>query len=184
MHEDHEQRDDDDDPAQALAPAAGHHGEPVAPGEARLVSGKPDGGSGLRDHAACGLFGDEREESIFEARTVARARILAGLEAQFFERAFGDEPAMRDDADAVGHAFGDFKDMRGHDDRAAGADALAQHAFDLAGGAGIEPGQRLVENDQLRLVNERAGQRHLLPHALGKTFAALVGMRRELEPAK
>ncbi len=106
----------------------------------------------------------------------------AGLQPQFFERAFGDEPAVRDDADAVGHALGHFKNVRGHDDGAAGARALAQHGLDLARRAGVETGQRLVQNDHARLVHQRAGERHLLPHAFGKSFAAFVGMRRELEP--
>src|SRR5271155_2956721 len=52
MHEDDETGDGDDGAAQPLAPAAGHHGEPIAPGEARLVAGKPDGTARLSDHAA------------------------------------------------------------------------------------------------------------------------------------
>ena len=117
-------------------------------------------------------------------RIGARRFVVAGLEPQFFEGAFGDEPAVGDDADAVGHALGDFKNMRGHDDGAAGAHAFAQNAFDLTRGAGIEPGQRFVENDQLRFVNERAGQRNFLPHALGKSFAAFLRMRRKIEPVQ
>ena len=68
--------------------------------------------------------------------------------AQLVERAFGDQPAAGDDADAVGHALGDLEDVRGHDHGAAGGDALAQHVLDLARRAGVEAGQRLVENDQ------------------------------------
>ncbi len=63
-------------------------------------------------------------------------------------------------------------------------DALAQHVLDLTRRAGIEPGERFVENDHLRLVNERAGERHFLPHALGKTFAAFVRMREKIEPVQ
>ena len=190
MHEQDEDRDGDDGAAQALAPAAAHHGEPVAPGETPLMLGqttascraaaimplpparRPARGKclrGSRDRPHCGG---------------GRRFVLAGLEPQLFERAFGDEPAVGDDADAVGHALGDFKNVRGHDDGAAGAHAFAQDAFDLARGAGVEPGQRFVENDQPRLVNERAGQRHFLPHALGETFAAFLRMRRELEPVQ
>ena len=188
MHEDDEDRDGDDDAAQALAPAAAHHGEPVAPGETPLVPGKPDGAAGLCDHAAsAGSATSARKVSSRLALSLAAApdvSCLAGLEPQLFERAFGDELAVGDDADAVGHALGDFKNVRGHDDGAAGANALAQNAFDLARGAGVEPGQRLVENDQPRLVNERAGERHFLPHALGETLAAFLRMRREFEPVQ
>ena len=61
-------------------------------------------------------------------------------------------------------------------------DALAQHVLDLARGAGVEAGQRLVEDDQPRVVDQRAGERHLLPHALGEALAALVRVRRKPEP--
>ena len=91
---------------------------------------------------------------------------------------------MRDDADAIGHALGDFENVRGHDDGAAGARALAQHRLDLARGAGVETGQRLVQNDHARVVNQRAGERHLLPHALGEALAALARMRRKAEPVQ
>ena len=44
-------------------------------------------------------------------------------------------------------------------------------------------GQRLVEDDESRIVNERASERHLLPHALGETLATLVRVGAEREPA-
>ena len=114
---------------------------------------------------------DQREEDVFQA---GRRRCPALL-AQFGERALGDQPAVRDDADALGHPFGDFEDMRRHDRRCAPrAHAFQQHVLDLARGRGVEPGQRFIEDDQLRVVDQRAGQRHLLPHALGKALAALV----------
>ena len=36
---------------------------------------------------------------------------------------------------------------------------------------------------QLRIVHERAGKGHLLPHALGKSLATLMRMRLEAQPA-
>ena len=129
-------------------------------------------------HAACDLFGDQREEGVLQARVA-----LAGLDPQLVERALRDQPAAGDDADAVGHALGDFEDVRGHDHGAAGRDPLAQHVLDLPRRAGVEAGQRLVEDDQPRVVDQRAGERHLLPHALGEALAALVRVRREPEPA-
>ena len=72
---------------------------------------------------------------------------------------------MGEDPDAVGHALGNFENMRGHDDGAAGGNALAQHVLDLAGAASIEAGERLVEDDQSRIVHQRAGERHFLLHA-------------------
>ena len=123
-------------------------------------------------------LGDQREEGVFEA-----GGGFAGLVAQFVERALGDQAPAGDDADAVGHALGDFENMRGHDDGAAGGDALAQHVLNQAGGAGVEAGERLVEDDQLGIVHQRAGERHLLPHAAGKSLAALMCVRLEAEPA-
>ena len=53
--------------------------------------------------------------------------------------------------------------------------------LDVTRGYRIEPGQRFVEDDQAGIVDQRAGQRHLLAHALGKSLAALVEMRRKAE---
>ena len=122
------------------------------------------------------------------AVAVRRAGLLAGLfadlPAQFVQRALRDEPAAGDDADAIGHALGDLQDMRGHDDGAAGLDVLAQHGLDLAGGAGIEAGERLVEDDELGLVHQRAGQRHFLAHAFREAFAAFIGVRSETRASR
>ena len=72
--------------------------------------------------------------------------------------------------------------MGGHDDSDAGGHLLFQHILDLPGGTGIEAGQRLVEDDQARVVHQRTGERHLLQHALAEAAATLVGMRPEAEP--
>jgi len=100
---------------------------------------------------------------------------------QLSKRAFGDQLSGRDDADAVGHAFGDFENVGGHDYGAAGADPLLQQSLDVTGGERIEAGERLVQDDQARVMHQRAGQRHLLAHALGKSLAALVQMRLQPE---
>ena len=118
------------------APAARrHHRQPVPPGEAEFVTGEPGEGAGLA-HAATA-------RSATRARKVSSrvAALLPACRRKLLERAFGDQPAAGDDADAVGHALGDFEDVRRHDDGAAGGDVLAQHGLDLPGGAGIEPGE-------------------------------------------
>jgi hypothetical protein len=111
-----------------------------------------------------------------------RARGMRLRESQNRRRRRQRHPPVRNDADAVGHAFGYLQDVRGHDDGAAGAHAFAQHVLHLPRGAGIEPGQRLIENDDARPVHQRTGERHLLAHALGKALAALIGMAGEIEP--
>ena len=86
-----------------------------------------------------------------------------------------------DDADAVGHALGDFEDVRRHDHGARRTGRAPAAILDLARGQRVEPGERLVQDDQARIMHQRAGQRHLLPHALGKSLAALV---RDAAPAR
>ena len=130
-------------------------------------------------HAGTASFDDQRQERVFERRGA-----FAGLAVQLVERALGDQPAAGDDADAVGHALGDFQDMRGHDHGAAVRDALAQHRFDLTRGRGIEAGERLVEDDHARVVHQRAGERHLLAHALGESLATFVDVAAEIEPVQ
>ena len=85
-----------------------------------------------------------------------------------------------DDADAVGHAFGDFENMRGHDHGAAGANPVAEQSLDVTRGHRVKAGERLVQDDQPRVVHQRARQRDLLAHALGKSLAALVQMRLQV----
>ena len=43
-------------------------------------------------------------------------------------------------------------------------------------GHSIEAGQRLIKNDQLRIVNQRTGKGHLLTHAFRKSLTTLVEM--------
>jgi hypothetical protein len=115
----------------------------------------------------------------FEAGVVA-----AVLLAQLGERALGDQPAGGDDADPVGHPLGDLQNMRRHDHRAAGANAIAEQSLDVTRRQRIEAGQRLVEDNEPGIVHQRARQRHLLAHALGKSFAAFVQMRFQPERHK
>jgi hypothetical protein len=45
----------------------------------------------------------------------------------------------------------------------------------------VEPGQRLVQDDQAWIMHQRAGECDLLAHPLGKALAALVQVRLEPE---
>src|SRR5258708_16433026 len=67
---------------------------------------------------------DQRDEQVFETDIGA-----AVLLAQFGERALGHQASRRNDSDPVGHALGDFENMRCHDHGAAGADPLAQQSL-------------------------------------------------------
>ena len=72
--------------------------------------------------------------------------------------------------------------MRRHDDGAAGAHTFLEHVLHLPRRTGVETRERFVENDELRVVHQCAGQRHFLPHAFGEAFAALMRMGRQTEP--
>ena len=76
---------------------------------------------------------------------------------QVLRRGQGDQSPMRQDGDLVA-IFGFADVLRGHDQRAThlaqpaelGPDPLAQHR--------IEPGRRLVDKEQQRIVDQGAGQ--------------------------
>ena len=132
--------------------------------------------------AESGALTPRRSRATSVRNTSSRLPPRPARRLQLGERALGDQAAARQHADALGHALGDFEDVRGHDDRAAGADARLQHVLHLPRGAGVEAGQRLVEDDEARVVDQRAGERHLLAHAAREALAALVGVRTEAEP--
>jgi hypothetical protein len=115
------------------------------------------------------------KEDVLEAH-LAELRAGVGGGAQLRKRSFADEAALGDYADTIGHAFGNVENVGGHDDRHAARDVLAQHRLDLARGARIEAGQRLVEDDEVGLVDEGAGERHLLAHPLGEALATGDGL--------
>ena len=75
------------------------------------------------------------------------------------------QAALVQDADAVGRALDLGEDVAGDEDRAAvlavGVDRLAH----LADPVRIEPADRLVEDQQVRLVDERADEAQFLAHA-------------------
>src|SRR5580698_5982151 len=127
---------------------------------------------------SCGalVLRGEAEKYLFEARMIAAARA-----AQLIERSLGDQPAVLDDADAVGEALGDLQYVRGQYDRRPLPDAGREQIFDLAGDRGVEAGQRLVKHQQPWLVNERARQRDFLFHAARKALAALASMLPKAE---
>ena len=169
-------KDDQPDDRAALAPAAGrHHRQPFAPCQPDFVPGKPGQGRGGAHAAAASTSTSAMNMS---SRLVS---FLPFCWRNSVKRAFGDKPSRRDDADAVGHAFGHFQNMRGHDHGAAGAHAFLQQSLDVARGYGVEAGERFIQDDQPRVVHQRSGQRHLLAHALGKSLAALVQMRLQPE---
>src|SRR4051812_46083648 len=62
-----------------------------------------------------------------EEHVLQRQLVRAGAGAKLGERAFGEQAAVVDDADAVGEPFGDLENMGGDDDGGAIADLLLEH---------------------------------------------------------
>src|SRR5262249_48913344 len=116
------------------------------------------------------------KEQVFERRILA-----AGPQAKLAERALGQQAAGLDDADAIDQPLRHIEDVRGENDGAAGPRSVVQQVLDLARDRGVEAGQRLVEDQQLGIVQERAGERRLLFHAARKALAALVAVRPQVE---
>ena len=103
------------------------------------------------------------------------------MRLQLVETAFGQKLSILDDADAVGHALGDFEDVGGEDDGCAAFDALADQVFHQTAGGGVETCQRFIQHQQFRLVDQRAGEDGLLLHPARKRFAAVVAIVPQAE---
>ena len=80
-----------------------------------------------------------------------------------------------DQGDGITQLLGLLHDVRREDDRAPGPleveDQLA-HDLDVHR---VEPGERLVEDDQVGIVDHGPQDLHLLAHALRQRFASLAG---------
>ena len=69
---------------------------------------------------------------------------------------------------------------RRHQDREAATEELGEQLPELAPRHGIDAGRRLVEQEDPRLVHERAGERELLLHAARQPIGAAGAERRQL----
>lgn len=71
--------------------------------------------------------------------------------------------------------------MRADDDGGAGGGAAAHGLLDHADALGVEPGQGFVEQQHLRIVDEGAGDRHLLTHSARQVVGKRVALLGEIE---
>ena len=74
---------------------------------------------------------------------------------------------MADDGDLVTELFGHFQHMGGEEHGLAFGGVLLHHLLQVEAGLRIEAGHRLIEDPDLRFVDERAHEHDLLPHAVG-----------------
>src|SRR5437763_4655331 len=101
---------------------------------------------------------DQRERDVALPGTRANRRHFA------IEHFF----AARDDAHRVAHSLGVLHHMRAEDDRLAAPLELDHRAFQCLRVDRIETAERLVENDEIRIMDERRDELHLLLHAAGQ----------------
>ena len=91
----------------------------------------------------------------------------------------GQDAALAHQRDARA-ALGFVEVGRGHDDRDALRQELGEQAPEFAARHRVDAGGRLVEQDDLRLVDQRARQRELLLHAARQAVGEPRAERRQL----
>ena len=119
----------------------------------------------------------ELEEHILERRGIA----AMGVRPQLGEGALGDQATRLDHADPLGHPLGHVQDVRRQDHRPAARDMRVEQVLRQTRGLGVESGQRLVEDQQAGVADQRTGQHELLSHAAREGLATLRRMRHEAE---
>ena len=155
----------------ACAAAAGrHHRQPVAPGEAASRARANQASVPARAHAAAASCADQGRGTCL--RGWCRSGRSARRSSSSVPSAISRPPAMTPMRSAMRSATSRMCVVMMTVPPA--RTRSLQHVLDLARGAGVEAGQRLVEDDQPRIVDQRAGERHLLAHALREALAALV----------
>ena len=99
------------------------------------------------------------------------------------ERAVLHDPARLEDHDPVGQGVGVDRVVGDEQaDAVEGGQVAAQVAADLAAGAGVEGGQRLVEQQQAGLGGQRPGQRDPLGLAARQGPGPVAGVVGEADP--
>ena len=121
------------------------------------------------------------EKDVFET---AGVQAIAAPGAEFVHCADGDEFPLSDDADTVTHALGDFEDVGGEDDGHAPAGQLAEDVFDKPGAFWIEADGGFVEDEQGRVMDERARKGGLLLHPVREGVDQIVGVAFEAKQAE
>ncbi|MOA24058.1 hypothetical protein D3C78_1447190 [compost metagenome] len=99
--------------------------------------------------------------------SIADAHRQSGVLAQFGQAAGGQQPAPGEDRGAVDVRLDAGQHMGAEDDPGALRAQAVQPLVQLDGGDGIEADGGFVEQQQLRLAEQRLGQAEALAHALG-----------------
>ena len=97
---------------------------------------------------------------------------------------FGEDPAVVDQQDVRRHRLDLVQDVARHDDALAGAGPLADQADRLAARDRVHPPQRLVEDQQLRVVDDRLRELHALAHPFAVGADLLVRGVEEIDDSE
>src|SRR5699024_7102414 len=92
-----------------------------------------------------------------------------------------DEAAVVDDDEIVDEAFDEVELMAGEEDRGTRGGKVGEDAEGAFDGYGVETGERFVEDERLRVVNESRGDLDLLLIAEADRFEGVGGCALELE---
>ncbi len=106
------------------------------------------------------LLLDELGEDAFEIGELQGGLQLGGW-------GVGEDLSFGDDDDAIADQLDDFEDVRDVEDCLALRGELLQQIFEETGGDDVEAGERLVEDEQLGIVQQGGGDEDALLHALG-----------------
>src|SRR5699024_9749616 len=93
----------------------------------------------------------------------------------------GYEAALVDDDEVVDEAFDEVELMAGEEHRGTGGGEGAEHVEGAFDGGGVEPGERLVEDEDLRGVDEGGGDLDLLLVTGADRFEGVGRFAPELE---
>ena len=102
--------------------------------------------------------------------------------SQRVEISVRDDPAVVDDRDLLADVLHEIELMAGEEDRGAAGRFLPKHLRERADRDGVEPGERLVEDEQLRRVHQRSRELGALLVAVRELLDLRVGALGEAEP--
>ena len=95
--------------------------------------------------------------------------VLGFNREQILHSAFPDENPAREDPDPIANLLHLGEEMRREQNGNPASFQIENEIADFAGALRIDPGRRLIEHDQLRLLDERLSQPDSLQHSLGIT---------------
>ena len=100
------------------------------------------------------------------------------------DRPLPDDPSLAHDRDARAQLVHVAEDVRVEEHRLAALVQALDDALDLDAADGVEPGHRLVEQHELRVVDERLGDADPLQHAFGVLAEMRVGRGEQADVAQ